>query len=54
MTFRPDFISYDLMTADDRGAMAKAFVDGGHEPMSSEYGVSRLTEVRQLPARLGL
>jgi 2-haloacid dehalogenase len=45
---------YDLMTADDLGFMAKAFIDRGHEPTSSQYGVSRLTDVRQLPALLGL
>ena len=45
---------YDLMTADDLGFMAKAFIDRGHEPTSTEYGVSRLTDVRQLPALLGL
>lgn len=45
---------YDIMTADDLGFMAKAFIDRGHEPTSTEYGVSRLTDVRQLPALLGL
>ena len=45
---------YDLMTADDLCFMAKAFIDRGHEPTSTEYGVSRLTDVRQLPALLGL
>ena len=45
---------YDLMTASDLGFMAKAFIDRGHEPTSTEYGVSRLTDVRQLPALLGL
>ena len=42
------------MSADDLGFMAKAFIDRGHEPTSTEYGVSRLTDVRQLPALLGL
>jgi 2-haloacid dehalogenase len=45
---------YDLMTADDLGFLAKAFIDRGHEPSSSEYGVSRLSDVRQLPGLLGL
>ena len=45
---------YDLMTASDLGFMAKAFIDRGHEPTSTEYGVSRLTDIRQLPALLGL
>ncbi|GKS84580.1 haloacid dehalogenase type II [Acidovorax sp. SUPP1855] len=45
---------YDLMTASDLGFMAKAFIDRGHEPASSDYGVCRLTDVRQLPALLGL
>jgi 2-haloacid dehalogenase len=45
---------YDLMTADDLGFMAKAFIDRGHEPTSTEYGVSRLADIRQLPALLGL
>jgi len=45
---------YDLMTAYDLGFMGKAFIDRGHEPTSTEYGVSRLTDVRQLPALLGL
>jgi 2-haloacid dehalogenase len=45
---------YDLMTADDLGFMAKAFIDRGHESTSTDYGVSRLTDIRQLPALLGL
>jgi 2-haloacid dehalogenase len=45
---------YDLMSASDLGFMAKAFIDRGHEPTSTEYGVNRLTDVRQLPALLGL
>ena len=45
---------YDLMTADDLGFMAKAFIDRGHEPTSTAYGVNRLTDFRQLPALLGL
>jgi 2-haloacid dehalogenase len=45
---------YDLMTADDLGFMAKAFIDRGHEPTSTNYGVSCLSDVRQLPALLGL
>jgi 2-haloacid dehalogenase len=45
---------YDHMTASDLGYMAKAFIDRGHEPSSTEYGVSRLTDIRQLPALLGL
>jgi 2-haloacid dehalogenase len=42
------------MTAADLGFMAKAFIDRGHEPTSTEYGVNLLTDVRQLPALLGL
>ncbi|RVQ66393.1 haloacid dehalogenase type II [Croceicoccus ponticola] len=45
---------YDLMSASDLGFMAKAFIDRGHEPTSTDYGVSRLTDVRQLPGLLGL
>lgn len=45
---------YDLMTASDLGFMARAFIDRGHEPSSDGYGVNRLTDVRQLPALLGL
>jgi 2-haloacid dehalogenase len=45
---------YDLMTASDLGFMAKAFIDRGHEPTSDNYGVSRLTDIRQLPGLLGL
>lgn len=45
---------YDLMSASDLGFMAKAFIDRGHEPTSNEYGVNRLTDVRQLPGLLGL
>jgi len=45
---------YDLMSASDLGFMAKAYIDRGHEPTSENYGVSRLSDVRQLPALLGL
>lgn len=45
---------YDLMTASDLGFMAKAFIDRGHEPACDGYGVSRLTDIRQLPGLLGL
>ena len=45
---------YDLMSASDLGFMAKAFIDRGHEPTSTNYGVSRLTDVRQLLGLLGL
>jgi 2-haloacid dehalogenase len=45
---------YDLMTASDLGFMARAFIDRGHEPSSENYGVHRLTDVRQLPGLLGL
>jgi len=45
---------YDLMTASDLGFMAKAFIDRAHEPAFEGYGVSRLTDVRQLPGLLGL
>jgi 2-haloacid dehalogenase len=45
---------YDLMTASDLGFMARGFIDRGHEPTSTGYGVSRMTDVRELPALLGL
>ena len=45
---------YDLMTASDLGFMAKAFIDRGHDETTDGYGVSRLTDVRQLPGLLGL
>jgi len=48
---------YDLMTANDLGFMAKAFIDRGHEPSFEGfegYGVNRLTDIRQLPGLLGL
>ncbi|MFH8135766.1 haloacid dehalogenase type II [Pantoea osteomyelitidis] len=45
---------YDMMTASDLGFMAKAFIDRGHEPAFDGYGVSRLTDFRQLTALLGL
>jgi 2-haloacid dehalogenase len=45
---------YDLMSASDLGFMAKAFIDRGHEPAIDGHGVNRLTDVRQLPALLGL
>ena len=44
---------YDLMTADDLGFMAKTLIDRGHEP-DADYPVSRLSDIRQLPALLGL
>ena len=44
---------YDLMTADDLGFMAKALIDRGHEA-DADYPVSRLSDIRQLPALLGL
>jgi 2-haloacid dehalogenase len=45
---------YDLMSATDLGFMARAFIDRSHEPALEGYGVQRLTDVRQLPALLGL
>ena len=45
---------YDLMTASDLGFMARAYIDRGHDPSSADYGVNRLTDVRQLPGLLGL
>jgi 2-haloacid dehalogenase len=45
---------YDLMTASDLGFMARTFIDRGHEPSSEQYGVSRITDIRQLPGLLGL
>ena len=47
-------LRYDLMSASDLGFMAKAFIDRGHEPSSDQYGVNRLTDIRQLPGLLGL
>jgi 2-haloacid dehalogenase len=45
---------YDLMTADDLGFMAKALIERGHEPTSTNYGVNRLNDIRELPGLLGL
>ena len=45
---------YDLMTASDLGFMATAFVDRQHEPAAEGYGACRITDIRQLPALLGL
>jgi len=45
---------YDLMTASDLGFMARAFIDRNHEPAFEGYGVCRITDVRQLPALVGL
>jgi 2-haloacid dehalogenase len=45
---------YDLMSASDLGFMGRAYIDRGHEPTSENYGVSRLTDVRRLPALFGL
>ena len=45
---------YDQMVAHDLGFMGMAFIDRGHEPMCDGYGVSRLTDFRQLPGLLGL
>jgi len=42
------------MTASDLGFMAKAFIDRNHEPAFEGYGVCRITDVRQLPALVGL
>ena len=45
---------YDLMTASDLGFMATAFVDRQHEPAAEGYGARRITDIRQLPALVGL
>ncbi|PTQ12121.1 haloacid dehalogenase type II [Sphingomonas oleivorans] len=45
---------YDLMTADDLGFMAKTFVDRGHEPTTTNYGVTRINDFSALPGLLGL
>jgi len=45
---------YDLMTASDLGFMATAFIDRQHEPAAEGYGACRITDIRQLPALLGL
>ncbi|HVZ44857.1 MAG TPA: haloacid dehalogenase type II [Ramlibacter sp.] len=45
---------YDLMTATDLGFMARAFIDRQHEPALEGYGVSRITDIRQLPGLVGL
>ena len=69
MASKPKFISVDcygtlinfemgptakILFEDRIAGMAKAFIDRGHEPAFDGYGVSRLTDVRQLPALLGL
>lgn len=45
---------YDLMTATDLGFMARVFIDRDHEPTLEGFGACRITDVRQLPALLGL
>ena len=45
---------YDLTTASDLGFMATAFVDRHHEPAAEGYGSCRITDIRQLPALVGL
>nr|WP_315393147.1 haloacid dehalogenase type II [uncultured Duganella sp.] len=47
-------LRYDLMTACDLGFMGKALIERGHEPSSVDYGVSRLSDIRELPALVGL
>lgn len=44
---------YDLMIACDLGFMAPTLIERGHEP-SADYPVERLSDIRQLPALLGL
>lgn len=44
---------YDLMTACDLRFMAPTLIERGHEP-SADYPVQRLSDIRQLPALLGL
>jgi len=45
---------YDLMTAKDLGFMGKAYIDRNHEPYCDGYGVSRLTDFRELATLVGL
>ncbi len=45
---------YDLLTASDLGFMATVFVDRRHEPAFDGVGACRVTDIRQLPARVGL
>ncbi|MCP1575609.1 2-haloacid dehalogenase [Herbaspirillum rubrisubalbicans] len=45
---------YDMMSANDLGFMAKAFIDRNHEPFCDGYGVNRLTDFRQLAGLVGL
>lgn len=45
---------YDLMTASDLGFAAKTLVERGHEPTSTNYGVDRIMDFRELPGLLGL
>lgn len=44
---------YDLMTAHDLGFMAPTLIERGHEP-DADYPVERVSDIRQLPALLGL
>jgi 2-haloacid dehalogenase len=45
---------YDLLTASDLGFTATVFVDRHHEPAIEGYGACRITDIRQLPALVGL
>ena len=45
---------YDLMTASDLGFMAKVFIDRQHEPALDGFGACRITDIRKLPALVGL
>jgi 2-haloacid dehalogenase len=47
-------LAYDLITANDLGFMANAFIDRTYEPACDGYGVNRLTDFRQLPGLPGL
>jgi 2-haloacid dehalogenase len=45
---------YDLMTASALGFMATVHLDRHHEPAVDGYGACRITDIRQLPALVGL
>lgn len=44
---------YDLMTAHDLGFMTPTLIERGHEP-DGDYPVEQVSDIRQLPALLGL
>lgn len=45
---------YDLMSAYDMGITNKVWVDRGHEPANPYYGYTRVNDISELPAVLGL